>query len=142
MKLSQSVTYAVHAALRLAADENQAPVSCSRIAERGNMPERFLLQILRELAKQGILQSTRGGSGGFMLERDPEDISLLDVIEAVDGPLPAGMPINVTFPEQSALRLRKTLQEVNDATRRQLAVVKLTHLMDAPVRAGFVVGTA
>jgi len=130
MKLSQSVTYGVHAALRLAQSDNTAPVSCGRLAESGNMPERFLLQILRELAKQGILQSARGGSGGFMLERPAEEISLLDLIEAIDGPLSAGLPINVSFPEESAIRLQGTLWKIAQTTREQLAAVKLTHLLE------------
>lgn len=132
MKLSQSVTYAVHAALRLAESQHAVPVSCNRLAEKGHMPERFLLQILRDLAKQGILHSTRGGGGGFMLERSPRDISLLDVIEAIDGPLTGGLPMNVSFPEPSGNRLQETLRQIADATRRQLAAVKLTHLMATP----------
>ncbi len=132
MKLSQSVTYAVHAALRLAENEDATPVSCGRLAVKGQMPERFLLQILRDLAKRGILHSTRGGGGGFALERHPDDISLLDMIEAIDGPLAAGMPVNVAFPEESGYVLRDTLRKIVDTTRRQLAAVKLTHLMKAP----------
>ncbi len=53
----------------------------------GQMPERFLLQILRSLVTHGILSSTRGVDGGYALERPVEQISLLEVIEAIDGPL-------------------------------------------------------
>ena len=95
------------------------------------MPERFLLQILRDLTKQGILHSTRGGGGGFTLQREPEDVSLLDLVEAIDGPLSARLPINMGLPEESRIRLRKMLQEIADTTRRQLAAVKLTHLIEA-----------
>ncbi len=140
MKLSQSVTYGVHATLRLAESENGTPVPCGQLARQGHMPERFLLQILRDLSKQGILHSTRGGGGGFTLERRPEEISLLEVIEAVDGPLSAGLPLNVNFPHQSDELLRDTLRKIAHTTRQQLAAVKLSHLMDLPVRTGEAVG--
>ena len=138
MKLSQSVTYAVHAALRLAESAQTAPVSCGRLAQSGHMPERFLLQILRDMAKQGILQSTRGGGGGFMLDRDPSDVSLLEVIEAVDGPITSGIPMGVGFPEQPAGMLQQTLQKITDTTRQQLAAVKLSQLLNgsADLRVG------
>ncbi|HUT11528.1 MAG TPA: Rrf2 family transcriptional regulator [Thermoguttaceae bacterium] len=142
MKLSQSVTYAVHAALRLAAKLESGPVPCGQIAEQGHMPERFLLQILRDMSKQGILHSTRGGGGGFMLERDPAEISLLQLIEAVEGPMSAGLPINVSLPEQSRSRLQDTLRRITDTTRDQLGAVKLTDLMEMPVVVGEVVGAA
>lgn len=130
MKLSQSVTYAVHAALRLAEADQTGPVSCGRLAESGHMPERFLLQILRDMAKQGILQSTRGGGGGFMLDRKPSDVSLLEVIEAVDGPITSGIPIGAGFPQQPASMLQSTLQKITDSTRQQLAAVKLSELVN------------
>ena len=87
MKLSRTVTYALHATLQLARAETSRPVPCSRLATEGRMPERFLLQILRSLVTHGILRSTRGVDGGYSLRRNPGDISLLEVIEAVDGPM-------------------------------------------------------
>lgn len=70
-----------------------------------------------------------------MLERAPDEISLLDVIEAVDGPLSAGLPMNVGFSGESTARLRDVLCRVTRATREQLAAVKLTHLIaDGPAR--------
>jgi Rrf2 family protein len=130
MKLSQSVAYAVHAALRLADSRNGAPVSCSRLAEQGKMPERFLLQILRDLAKQGILQSTRGGGGGFALDRRPEEISVLEVIEAVEGPLTASLPLRTRFPHPAGERLHAVLRGITEEVRRQLEAVKLSDLTD------------
>ena len=129
MKLSQSVAYAVQATLLLAEAETDSPISCSRLAADGGMPERFLLQILRDLAKQGILQSARGGGGGFMLNRDPAEVSLLNLIEAIDGPLLAGLPVRGGFPEQAWVRLREALNRINSDARRHLDALKLTDLM-------------
>jgi Rrf2 family transcriptional regulator, cysteine metabolism repressor len=130
MKLSQSVAYAVHAALRLAENREPTPVSCNKLAEQGKMPERFLLQILRDLSKQGILTSTRGGGGGFMLGRPPEEISLLEVIEAVEGPLNAALPLKTSFPHSAGDRLHQALRAINDETRRRLQAVSLCDLLN------------
>ena len=81
-KLSRTVEYAVQATLQLAQSKTGSPVPCSQLATCSAMPERFLLQILRSLVTHGILTSTRGVVGGYMLARRPEDISLLDLIEA------------------------------------------------------------
>ena len=59
MKLSRTVAYAVRATLQLAQLEADGPVPCSKLANEGKMPERFLLQILRNLVTHGILRSTR-----------------------------------------------------------------------------------
>ena len=84
MKLSRTVAYAVRATLALAQAESDGPVPCSKLAAEGKMPERFLLQILRSLVTHGILRSTRGVDGGYALVRPAEEISLLEVIEAIE----------------------------------------------------------
>src|SRR5271154_5777958 len=106
MKLSRTVGYALQATLQLAEAEPGTPVPCSQLAARGQMPERFLLQILRNLVTHGILHSTRGVDGGYALDRKPSEISLLEVIEAVDGPLSASAPVSAGFPEDSQAKLR------------------------------------
>jgi len=128
MRMSHSAAYAVNAALQLAKNGRQTPVSCGRLAENGHMPERFLLQVLRGLAKQGILYSVRGGTGGFCLGRNPQDISLLELVEAVDGPISSGLPANSSLPVEPARLLQDTLAGVVEATRRQFAAMKLSVL--------------
>jgi Rrf2 family protein len=93
------------------------------------MPERFLLQILRNLVTHGILQSTRGVEGGYALERSPGEISLLELIEAVDGPVSAQPPLTEGLSPESLARLTIALQEVTDSVRRQLENVKLSSLL-------------
>ena len=99
MKLSRTVAYAVRATIQLAQTNSGAPVPCSRLASEGHMPERFLLQILRNLVTHGILHSTRGVDGGYSLERKPDDISLLDLI---DWPLMLVMTSPGLMPARSA----------------------------------------
>lgn len=93
------------------------------------MPERFLLQILRNLVNHGILQSTRGVEGGYTLERRPEDISLLQIIEAIEGPLNSNLPISEGLPAECQEQLREALKEVTATARRQLDAIKLSSLL-------------
>lgn len=132
MKLSRTVAYAVRATLQLAKSESTAPVPCSQLAAQGNMPERFLLQILRNLVTHGILRSTRGVDGGYSLVRSPDEVSLLEVIEAIEGPLNTGEPIGESMTADSQTRLQDALQQVTDTSRRQLEAVKLSQLLEPP----------
>ncbi len=100
------------------------------------MPERFLLQILRNLVTHGILQSTRGVEGGYSLERSPQEISLLEVIEAIDGPLILQLPDCVgSAVAANHHRLREVFDEVTATIRGQLHSTKLSDLLDRPPRA-------
>jgi Rrf2 family protein len=129
MKLSRTTSYAIQATLQLAQSEPGLPVPCSQLAAEGHMPERFLLQILRNLVTHGILQSTRGVDGGYSLDRKPEDISLLDVIEAVDGPLSSSCPVAECLPADSQARLREALLQITAQCRKQLDAIKVSSLL-------------
>lgn len=132
MKLSRTVAYAVRATLQLANNESLSPVPCSRLAAEGKMPERFLLQILRNLVTHGILRSTRGVDGGYSLVRPPSEISLLEVIEAIEGPLTSGEPVEEELSADFQNRLQEALQEVTNNSRRQLEAIKLSQLLAPP----------
>ncbi|NLE39913.1 MAG: Rrf2 family transcriptional regulator [Pirellulaceae bacterium] len=129
MKLSRTVAYAVQASLHLAESRDGGPVPCSRLASAGKMPERFLLQILRHLVARGILSSSREIDGGYRLDRPPEDISLLDVIEAIDGPMVATVPLGEGLSDAARNRLHEAINDVTEHSRRQLAAIKLAHLL-------------
>ena len=132
MKLSRTVAYAVRATLQLAKSDSATPVPCSQLAAQGNMPERFLLQILRSLVTHGILRSTRGVDGGYSLVRSPDEVSLLEVIEAIEGPLNTGEPVTEGMSEESQKRLHEALRTVTDNSRRQLEAIKLSQLLKPP----------
>jgi len=132
MKLSRTVTYALQATLLLARSDTNRPVPCSQLANEGHMPERFLLQILRSLVNHGILRSTRGVDGGYSLVRRPDEISLLDVIEAIDGPIDSGLPENDGFLLESQAELQQALKQVSSTARQQLNQIKMSQLVAVP----------
>lgn len=132
MKMSRTFSYAVKAVVSLAENGTREPIPCSRLAKEGQMPERFLLQILRSLVTKGILRSTRGVEGGYTLVRSPDEVSLLDVFEAIEGPMQAELPDERTLPLESQEAIRRALDDINEMTRRQLQSVKFAHLVPLP----------
>jgi Rrf2 family protein len=92
MKVSLKATYGIMAALDLALQNGSAPVQAKSIAKRQTIPLRFLEQVLHAMKKAGIVDSLRGALGGYTLNKKPADISLAEIVEALDGPLSPGMP--------------------------------------------------
>jgi len=86
MRVSAKVDYALRAALELAA-AGDGPTKGERIAQAQDIPLRFLENILLELRHHGLVQSQRGAEGGYWLARPAEEITLAEIIRAVEGPL-------------------------------------------------------
>jgi Rrf2 family protein len=88
MKLTRAASYALHAVVHMAQQKVQnTPVASHNIAAERGIPERFLLKVLKPLVSQRILLSVKGPNGGYRLARQASDITMLDIIEAVDGTL-------------------------------------------------------
>src|SRR5207253_5257393 len=87
MRISAKADYAVRAAVELAAASDEKPVKAERIATAQDIPLNFLENILGEMRHAGIVRSHRGVDGGFRLARGPDEVTVADVIRAVDGPL-------------------------------------------------------
>jgi Rrf2 family protein len=87
MRISAKVDYAVRAAVELAATTDEKPVKAERIATAQQIPLNFLENILGELRHSGIVRSHRGAEGGFRLARPAGEITIADIIRAVEGPL-------------------------------------------------------
>ena len=87
MRISAKADYAVRAAIELAAvpDDNAVPVE--RIATSQGIPLSFLANILSELRVAGLVRSQRGPEGGYRLAKDPREVTIADIIRAVEGPL-------------------------------------------------------
>jgi Rrf2 family protein len=87
MRISAKVDYAVRAAAELAAATDERPIKAERIANAQDIPLNFLENILGELRHAGIVRSHRGADGGFRLAKPAEDVTVADIIRAVEGPL-------------------------------------------------------
>lgn len=132
MKVSAKADYAVRAAVELAA-AGDGPVKGDRIAAAQAIPANFLENILADLRNSGLVASRRGAEGGYWLARPAAEISLADVIRAVDGPLAAvrGQRSEQVVYEGSA----ESLRDVWVAVRASLRKV-LEHVTLADVAAG------
>ena len=134
MRMSRASAYAISAVLQLAETPPSMPIPCSQLAKTGEMPERFLLQVLRNLVNHGLLKSIRGVDGGYFLNRPANEVTLLHIIEATDGPLTPVVPPMDGISEESRKRLHAMLQDINADACRRLAAVKLTDLRSAKPR--------
>jgi Rrf2 family protein len=87
MRVSAKVDYAVRAGAELAAAWGAGPVKGDTIARAQDIPLKFLENILLDLKHAGLVQSQRGAEGGYWLAKEPAEISVADVIRAVEGPI-------------------------------------------------------
>ena len=87
MQITRQADYAVRAVLYLAEHERTARVTTAEIGREQQIPLTFLAKIVAQLSTAGILRSTRGSHGGVSLALPPAEISLLDIVEVIDGPV-------------------------------------------------------
>jgi Rrf2 family protein len=87
MQITRQADYAVRAVMYLANVGNSERSATSTIAKEQNIPPSFLAKIISQLSIAGLLHTSRGARGGVTLARDPKDITLLEVVEAIDGPI-------------------------------------------------------
>jgi Rrf2 family protein len=133
VRVSAKTDYAIRAVLELAAAPDATPVKGERIATAQGIPLRFLENILMQLRHAGLVESRRGADGGYRLARPPEDVTLADVIRAIDGPL-AG--VSGTRPEALGFQgVAEPMREVWIAVRASLRSV-LEGITLADVTAG------
>jgi len=127
VRISAKADYAVRAALELAASHGGAPVKGERLAESQGIPLQFLEHILLELKHAGLINARRGARGGYWLARSPAEVTLADVIRAVEGPL---ANIHENAPEDlhyagAAEKLREVWVAVRASLRSVLENVSL-----------------
>jgi Rrf2 family protein len=92
MKLTRASSYALHAVAYMAQQKSDKPVASHVIAQERGIPERFLLKVLKPLVSARVLLSIKGPNGGYKLARSAGDITMLEIVEAVDGPIRGQAP--------------------------------------------------
>ena len=131
VRTTAKVDYAVRAAVELAAS-GDAPVSAERLAEAQDIPVNFLENILLDLRRAGIVESRRGAAGGYLLAKPAKEITLADVVRAVEGPLASvrGLSPDALEYEGSATHLRDVWVALRSAVRSVLEHVTLADVAD------------
>jgi Rrf2 family protein len=130
MRVTAKVDYAVRATILLAdaAAADRGPVKGEQIATAQDIPVKYLENILSELRQAGIVRSQRGADGGYWMGKPPGDVSIADIIRAVEGPLAnvrGERPESLSYPEGTG-----ALQDVWIATRASLRAVLETVSVD------------
>jgi Rrf2 family protein len=130
MKLTHACGYAVRAVAYLARQKENRLVTSRDIARAQGLPERFLVKVLKPLVSARLLVSLRGPNGGYRLARSATAISLLEIVEAVDGPILAQVP---ALAARESSRLDRRLEAVVGAAahliRLRLGKVRVADLV-------------
>ena len=134
--LSKKSKYAIRALLALARQKNQEPVLIADVAKQEAIPKKFLEAILLELKNKGLLQSKKGKGGGYLLGRPPAEISLGEVLRALDGSLAPLPCVSHTAyrkcdecQDEHTCGIRAVMQDVRDATARILDGTSLADVL-------------
>lgn len=134
IKLNKSTLYALYAVVELS-QETERRLSAAEIAQRHGASEHHVAKVLQQLARAGLVRSSRGLGGGFRLDRDPKDVTLLDVVQVFEpyrplsaqhtvGDLPSASP-----PSDSARRVAEVLNELDEQAYYTLKSIRVATLM-------------
>jgi Rrf2 family cysteine metabolism transcriptional repressor len=118
LKISTKGRYGLTIMMELAAKFGEGPTSLKSIAERNQLSEHYLEQLVAPLRNAGLVKSIRGAYGGYVLSKDPETITSGDIIRILEGPI---SPVDFTEEDDPAkrqlwLRIRDSIAEVLDST--------------------------
>jgi Rrf2 family protein len=134
--LSHKTKYALKALFVMSEEFGGGPLLISEIAERGNIPKRFLELILLELKNNGVLRSKKGKGGGYILSRPPDEISVGHVIRMLEGPLaPLPCASKTAYekcedcPDEKTCGVRLLMKQVRDQTAAILDSASLAEML-------------
>lgn len=133
MNISARCEYACRAVVELARNvPNGTPLTATTIAERRDIPEKYLVHILLQLKRAGIVRSVRGAQGGYLLAKSPDDINLLDITSAVDGPILDPLPVSGTETGDVQIAWRAAAEGISEV----LAGLSIKSILDQSAKPG------
>jgi Rrf2 family protein len=143
LKITKATDYAMQAMIHMACLPPDGVALRTELAAARNIPASFMAKVLRRLVRAGLLRSTRGVHGGFALARPAPDISMLDVVEAIDGPveLVDCLPDGAGCAYSRSCPAMPVWNDARDALRTTLDATSLEDLVSKRVRRGRLVDT-
>jgi Rrf2 family protein len=137
MRLGRAAAYAVFATTYLAERQNGTPIQGRDIAEACGIPSGHLLKILQQLVRAQILASERGPAGGFVLRKAARDITLLEIVEAIEGPISGDLQLrNVARGKEGArVQLEQVCRDVAEYARTRLTRTVIADMAESPAAA-------
>lgn len=133
MIINQATDYGFRAVVFLAGQQPGEMVEAQIIAREVVIPMRFLLKIMPSLIKAGIIRSQRGAGGGYSLARTPGEISLLDILEAIEGPIRLNRclidPVLCSREAAPDCKVHRALGEIQDRLAADLARCRIADLL-------------
>lgn len=138
--ISKKAKYALKALKVLAQEyETKKPLLISYIAEKENIPKKFLEAILLDLRNQGVLQSQKGKGGGYLLRIPPSQLSFSKVLRVIDGPIAPTLCVSLYFygkcddcSDETTCTLRSVMEKWRDANLAVLDNTTLDELIQKP----------
>lgn len=134
--LSKKAKYALKALEYMAENKGNTPLKISQIAEEQNIPQKFLEAILLELRKDGLLRSRLGKTGGYLLNKEPQEIRLGHVIRLLDGPIALVPCVSYKYyapceecPDEATCGWRDVFGDVREATNQILDTMSLADVI-------------
>lgn len=135
IRITKQTDYALVLLGQFISPEAEVPYSAKRLSEETHLPEPIVGKILKILNNQGILNSVRGASGGYVLACNPDELSIADVVEAVEGPI---LLTDCSCPEgiceyQTRCPMKENFRHINHALREAFRSISL-RMMTTPMK--------
>ncbi len=131
MRISRSTGYAILAVGYIAQNQKQGIVLSQSVSKKYNIPSEYLLKILQQLVRANVLRSKRGPRGGFNLAQPAKKITMLQIIEAVEGPMISQLNLmEQARGEKFAARAEKNYQKAIAQAKSVFQKAKLTDLLE------------
>jgi Rrf2 family protein len=130
MKISRSAGYGLLAVGYVAQHRDKKIILSNTISKKYNIPLEYLLKIMQQLVRVGVLRSKRGPRGGFSLAKPPNKITMLEIVEAVEGPIVSDLMMTEHAPrDKFCIKTEKVHENAITVARRVLKNTKLSDLL-------------